>query len=167
MATGVMQMPTGVTQIGIGVMRAAMVVMQTSMAMAPAGVGVSHSEVEETQIPAVVGAKRSGALRRRTAMLPERRWMLPRRSGVSPGGRRVGRAGLAVGRGTLAFSDGLDAEAPFLDQLLENPVEGAAVRLVAERLADVAARERLGKAWQHPAEVVLQLSDAPAPGAAW
>jgi hypothetical protein len=65
---------------------------------------------------------------------------------VSPllGGRI--HAGLAVGRSSLAFAARDDVESARAGQVLESPVEGAAIRLVAEGIAHVAARERLGKA---------------------
>src|SRR5215207_6887714 len=56
------------------------------------------------------------------------------------------RAGLAIGRGSLATAARLDAESAGLGQELERAVEGATVRLVAEHLAHVTTRERLGQA---------------------
>lgn len=157
---------TGVTQFEIGVMQIAAGVMQTVMDTAQAGAGVSRVRAEETRISAIAMATLLGALHRKIAVLPMRRRMLPARGGVSSVAGSVLRAGLAIDRGDLAGTGGLDAEAPFPDEVLENPVEGAAVRLVAERSADVTARERLGKALQRDADVVFQLSGAPAPGPA-
>ena len=59
------------------------------------------------------------------------RRLAPRHFPVSSGLRRVQRAGLAIDRGDLAVPHRLAAGISFLDQLLENPAEGAAVRLLA------------------------------------
>jgi hypothetical protein len=44
-------------------------------------------------------------------------------------------AGLAIGRSSLAFAARGDAESALAGQVLESPVEGAAIRLVAECMA--------------------------------
>jgi hypothetical protein len=139
---GVSRGPTGVTpaamgalQVGTGVMRETTVVMYATTFVTPAGSEGSCDTRPATQIPAVVIAVRWGALHGLPA--------------VSSGSRRGVRADLAVGRGPLALSAGLNAEAPFLSQLLENPVEGAAVRLVTDRFATsrrVSLSGRRGKA---------------------
>src|SRR6185436_5496739 len=141
-------------------------VMAAVMKMPTAGIGMSRTGAARARIPAGVSAERSGAWLRAIAMPLERRRLMPGRCRVSSGLRRVRRAGLAIDRGDLAGPHRLDAGASLLDQLLENPVEGAAVRLIAERAADVTARERLGEERQRRADVSFQLSDAPAPGSA-
>lgn len=146
--TGISHPAMGALQFGMGVMHEAAQVTCAAAVVTPAGSVASCRAMPETQIPAVVIAEPSGALHG----LPV----------VSSGSRRGGRAGLAVDRGLLAFSLRFHAEAPLLDQLLENPVEGAAVRLVVKRFADVAARERLGKTRQGGADVVFQISHGPA-----
>src|SRR5215210_4332407 len=78
-------------------------------------------------------------------------------------GRKV-RAGLAKGRGSLAAARSFDAESAFPGQVLENPVEGSAIRLVAEGFAYVVARERLGQALERRADVGVHFGGAPTPG---
>ena len=90
--------------------------------------------------------------------------MSQRRGGMSLVRGPIGSAGFAIDRRPAARARRLDADAPFLDQVLENPVETAAIRLIAERRAHVAAREAVGEARQRCTDVLLQIAGAAAPG---
>jgi len=72
--------------------------------------------------------------------------------------------GLAINRSPLPLPGGLDPDEGFRRQRLQDPVQGAAIRLIAERLADLAAREPLGQPLERRADVIIHLGSAPAPG---
>src|SRR5215213_8586112 len=74
----------------------------------------------------------------------------------------IGRAGFVIDGSPAAGVHGLDGDAPFLGQVLEDPIEAAAIRFIAEGSAHVAAREAVGKAGQRRADVLFQVAGAAA-----
>src|SRR6185436_6409308 len=82
----------------------------------------------------------------------------PGRMSRQPGGMSGVRS--AIDRGFPAGAHGPDADAPFPDQLLEDPVEGAAFGLIAEGGDYVAAGEVPGQAGQRRAEVAFHIEGA-------
>jgi hypothetical protein len=78
--------------------------------------------------------------------------------------RLMRRAGSAIDRGVSAEAHGLGVNGPFLSQLLENPVEAAAIRLIAEGRAHIAARKVVGQARQRCADVHGDLNAGEARG---
>src|SRR5215210_626098 len=76
----------------------------------------------------------------------------------------IGRAGVGIDRRPSAEAHGLDVEGPFQSQVLKDPVEAAAIRLIAECRAHVAAREAVREARQRRADVLRQIAGAAAPG---
>ena len=71
----------------------------------------------------------------------------------------------AIDRGSLALAGRFDADAAFPAQTLEEPVEELAVRLVAERGADIAPREPLGQAGKGRQKIAAHLARGASPGA--
>jgi hypothetical protein len=172
-ATGIIPVPTRNTPLTSCITPVAKCVTPVAMRITPKARRITPVATGVMRVPSGVSPELAGVMREpaevfrvTTGVMAAALETSPRRRGVSSGGRRVVPADLPVDRGDLAGADGLDAEAPFADQILEDPVEGAAVRLVAERLGEVAARERLGKVRQRGADLVFQLSGTPAPGPA-
>lgn len=97
--------------------------------------GVLQILAAVTSAMVVVRAERSEALLRRAATLPERRRLVQRRRRVFSDLTSVQHAGFAIDRGNLAGPHRLDPGIYFLDQLLENQVEGAVVLLIGTRTA--------------------------------
>src|SRR5262245_60137395 len=71
------------------------------------------------------------------------------------------RADLLVSRRGSAAPPTLDRNDPLELEILECPVEGAAVRLVAERAADVVAVEHVGETRDGRLHVVVELTGGP------
>ena len=119
---------TGVTPTAIGVMQSGMGVMREATVVMYATTFVTPAGSE--------GSCNTRPATQIPAVVIAERWgALHGLPAVSSGSRRGVRADLAVGRGPLALS---------------------AVRLVADRFADAAAREPLGKTRQGGAELLLQ-----------
>ncbi len=90
--------------------------------------------------------------------------MLRNVSGEIRCGSVVLQLGPAVCRGRLAAAADLDAEAPSGDELVQDPVESDAVRLVTEPLPDVVAVEHLRELWQRRFDIRVDLAEPPSHG---
>lgn len=139
--------------VGIGVMPISSGMMQVAMGVSPAGNGMSPISGQRTPLPigmlsvlGVVRARRPGMLHAGLAEAADPGRMSPRPGGLSRVRGRVGCTGSAIDRGLAAGTQLLDVDGPFLDQLIENSIEAAAIRVVAEGVADVAARKVIRQA---------------------
>ena len=137
-----MHVATGVMRAGIGVSRGPTGVTPAAMGVLPLGTGVMREATVvmcATTFLTPAGSEGSCDTRPATqipaVVIAGRSGALHGLPAVSSGSRRGVRADLAAGRGPLALS---------------------AIRLVADRFADVAAREPLGKTRQVGAELLLQ-----------
>jgi hypothetical protein len=73
---------------------------------------------------------------------------------------RVCPLGAVVFRTFLAKAASLNVELPFLNELIQDAIEGDAIRFVADRLADVVAVEDLGEAGKRSGYVRVDLVGA-------
>jgi hypothetical protein len=97
--------------------------------------------------PAAEAPLQTGMLALQTGMNALRIGMRAPQTGMSAVGSRTSprrggtfRAGLAIDRGSLALAARLDGESAVASQLLENPVEHTAIRLIPSTRASVTGK---------------------------
>ena len=82
-------------------------------------------------------------------------------SGMTAEPGKTCRSGPAVLRGVPAQARSLDAEKPVAYEIHQGPVEGGAVRLMAERLANVIAVEDFGEPRESRLDVRVGIAVGP------
>ncbi|PYQ65038.1 MAG: hypothetical protein DMF53_06260, partial [Acidobacteria bacterium] len=93
----------------------------------------------------------------------KRRAVLRKRRAESRTRFRLSRNEIAVSRRLCPHATGVKGDVAEFFQILENPVERAAIRIVAERPADVGEREQLGEMGEGCQDLLVELAGPPSP----
>jgi hypothetical protein len=164
LSRGMSQLASGIIPLAGGMCALPRGMVQISGGEAAEGIGTAAQCTGMSQMPRGTFQRPTGAARGQIRMCapPVGMSALPFRTLPLLGEKLQAR--LAIDRGSLAPAVRLNAEDAVSGEVLENSVEGAAVRLVTERLANLAARERLRKALERIVNISLHFGRSTAPG---